>query len=143
MNPEVDVHISRDNIRFALLNEKDAYFQAEAKVKEYYFQQIEECTNSNEICDDVYIDATHLTPQSRAATLKHINKSCYTVAIVFHTNLSTALERNKQRTGRSLVPDNVICRMYGQFVVPTFKENFDEIWHVYDSGEIRKDIKNE
>ena len=40
MDPTVDTHISRDNIRFSLLRPGDAYFEVEEKVRRFFFKQI-------------------------------------------------------------------------------------------------------
>ena len=58
MQPKTDVCISRDNIRFGLLNEDDEYFAHEDKVKEIFFNTIQEDTTSGE-WENIYIDATH------------------------------------------------------------------------------------
>ena len=136
MDPEVDVHISRDEIRFALLNAEDEYFKAEDKVKQFFYKQIEEYTSNGFTDGYIFIDATHLSLWSRKQVRAHIAEGVYTVAIDFDVDIKTALERNAQRSGRAVVPENVIYRMYGQHVVPTLGEGFDEIWHMDKDGRL-------
>ena len=136
MNPEIDVHISRDEIRFALLNEEDDYFKQEDKVRQFYFQKIEEFTGNEYTDDCVFIDATHLTPKSRKATMRHIAADTRTIALYFDVPINVALERNRQRSGRAYVPDNVIYRMSEQLVKPTRKEGFYEVWYINKDGQI-------
>lgn len=142
MNPEVDTHISRDNIRFALLNNDQQYFEVEDKVKKYFFQQIEQVTNDEYNDDCVFIDATHLTPKARAQIRNHIKKRPYQIAVSFEVPLAVALERNRQRTGRALVPETVIYNMRNRYEIPTLKEGFDEIWHIDADGHVRKETRN-
>ena len=136
MNPDIDTHISRDVIRFALLNDKDEYFKVEDKVRKFYFHQIEEFTNTEHTDDCVFIDATHLTPKARAATMRHIAPDTRTIALYFNVPIGIALERNKQREGRALVPENVIYRMNEQLIKPTRKEGFYEVWYINEDGQI-------
>ena len=136
MNPEIDTHISRDQIRFALLNDEDEYFEVEDKVRKFFFQQIEKLTGDNYADDCIFIDATHLTSKSRAQIRQHIKKRPYQIAVSFEVPLEVALERNKQRTGRALVPESAIYNMANRYEKPTLKEGFDEIWHIDANGNI-------
>ena len=141
MKPLTDVCISRDNIRFCLLkSDEEDYFAHENQVKQIFFNSIWKST-SNENWDNIFIDATHLTPRARNSVMQHIDEDCYCIAVDFNINLTTALERNAKRSGRALVPEDAIIRMYGQYIAPTFREKFDEIWHINDAGELRKEIR--
>ena len=136
MNPDIDTHISRDQIRFALLNGNDQYFEVEDKVRKFYFEQIEKFTGDEFTDDCIFIDATHLTPKARAITMQHIAHDVRTIALYFNVPIGIALERNKQRTGRALVPENVIYRMNSQLIKPTRKEGFYEVWYINEDGQI-------
>lgn len=138
IEPNFDTYISRDEIRFSLLNDKQAYFEVEDKVKKIYFKEIEQDTKEDGY---TYIDATHLNPKSRAITMSHIDPSNYVIAVSFEVPVQTALLRNSMRVGRARVPDNIIYRMSDSFVIPTLEEGFDEIWHINALGRIRKEIK--
>lgn len=136
MNPEIDTHISRDEIRFALLNDTDEYFKQEDKVRKFYFQEIERTTNDKYTDDCVFIDATHLTPKARAATMQHIAPDTRIIALYFDVPIGVALERNKQRKGRALVPESAIYRMNEQLIKPTRKEGFYEVWYINEDGQV-------
>lgn len=141
MKPLTDVWISRDNIRFGLLkNDEEDYFAHENQVKQIFFDSIWKSTY-DENWDNIFIDATHLTPRARNSVMQHIDEECYCIAVDFDIDLDTALKRNAKRSGRALVPEDAIIRMYEQYIVPTFKEKFNEIWHVNDAGGLRKEIR--
>lgn len=142
MNIDADAYISRDLIRFSLLNEGQAYFEVEDKVRQSFFAEIENHTIDEGNDYNVFVDATHLTPKSRAQVRKHIKGHPYKIAVSFETPLEIALERNKQRTGRALVPDSVIYNMYSSYKKPTLEEGFDEVWHVNFEGIIIKEVRN-
>lgn len=140
MQPKTDVCISRDNIRFGLLNEDDDYFAYEDKVKEIFFNTIQEDTASGE-WENIYIDATHLTPKARKQAMFCISKYCSVVAVSFEVPVDVAVERNAKRNGRALVPENVIRNMAASYKIPSLYEGFDEIWHINAKGEIEKEVK--
>lgn len=142
MNPEIDIHISRDQIRFALLNDKDQYFEVEDKVKATFFKQIRDYTDDGYDDNCVFIDATHLTSKSRKQIRNSIKGRPYQIAVSFEVPLETALARNAQRSGRALVPETVIYNMYNRYEIPTLKEGFDEIWHIDAEGNVRKETRS-
>jgi predicted kinase len=141
MAPKTDICISRDNIRFGLLGDEEDYFAHEDEVRKIFSHAIQEKTSSNK-WENIYIDATHLSPKARKWTMWNISKYCYVIAVSLEVPVELAAERNKQRTGRALVPDSVIRNMSAQYVIPTLKEGFDEIWHVNAEGKIVKEVKN-
>ena len=118
------IHISRDAIRFAFLNENDEYFDKEILV---FNQFVEEINNalSDHICENIFIDATHLAAGSREKLFAHIDKSKAdeVIWVDFDVSLTTALERNDTRTGRAFVPRGQIRRMYFQKEIDTIKLN--------------------
>lgn len=122
------VHISRDEIRFELLDSEDEYFSKEDEVYDNFILSI--VFNLKE-GNNVIADATNLTPKSRNILLNSIKRKCkvkYDLAAVFcRTDLNTCLERNSFRTGRERVPDYVIQRMYNSAAIPQTAEGFEEI----------------
>jgi predicted kinase len=141
MKPEIDVCISRDNIRFIFLKEGEDYFAHENKVKKIFFDTIANTTSSFE-WENIYIDATHLNPKARDRTLWNISKYCSVVAVSFEVPAEVAIERNKKRSGLARVPDNVIWNMKSRYKIPSLDEGFDEIWHVDAEGVITKEVKS-
>ena len=61
-----DIYISRDEIRYSLLTEEDDYFAKENEVIKTFIDNIDKSLVNKEYCGDVYADATHLSPKSRA-----------------------------------------------------------------------------
>ena len=140
MNPETDILISRDNIRFSMLKKDQEYFEVENEVRDCFFRQINNFTADEYPCEDVYIDATHLNRKSRKQVLNHVSENTYKIAVSFEVPLGVALTRNAQRTGRALVPESVIRNMHSRFEKPSFGEGFNEIWHIDAEGKIRKEF---
>jgi predicted kinase len=68
--------------------------------------------------------------------MQHIAPNVRTIALYFNVPIGIALERNKQRTGWALVPENVIYRMNSQLIKPTRKEGFYEVWYINEDGQI-------
>lgn len=138
---DYDALISRDTIRFALIQDGDDYFSKEQEVRNEFFKEIEEATGPDNQCENVFIDATHLNPKARAQVLRRIHKDCYITAVSFEVPLQVALERNAQRTGRAFVPESVIRNMYNSFQRPQIKEGFDKIWRIDAEGVINKEVR--
>ena len=113
------VWCSRDLIRFALLDEGDAYFGKEDDVFDSWISQIREALNNPEV-EDIYIDATHISNRSRFKTLRRLPKENIEkiTNVVFTVPLEICLERNAKRTGRALVPEDVIRGMDSCFEMP-------------------------
>lgn len=136
MEPKTDVCISRDNIRFMLLKDGEDYFAHESKVKNIFFDAIRGNTFISKDFDNVFVDATHLTPKSRRQTMNHIAPDTHKIAVYFDVPIEVALERNARREGRARVPEDAIKNMYNSFRAPKISEGFDEIWRVNAEGEI-------
>lgn len=120
--------ISRDIIRFLLVNENEEYFSKEKEVFNEFVRQIKSDLITNDI---VIADATHITKGSRRKLLKALGdtlKDVKVIAMVIKADLNTIQIRNAQRKGRAVVPACVIENMYNSFTIPTLKEGFDEIW---------------
>jgi predicted kinase len=129
--------VSRDKIRFSLLKENEDYFSKEKETYNQYIKEIKENLNDGY---DVFADATHLNRGSRTKLLRALRESLKDItveAIVINVSLKTALKQNNLRTGRELVPEDAIRRMYNQFSIPSFDEGFDKIW-VYQNEDPRK-----
>ena len=123
-------YISRDEIRFSLLEERDKYFSKEDEVVKTFIQQINEGLKTQ----NVIADATHLTAKSRKMILNQITTPYSEIIVVYiKTKLRVALRRNKKRMGRAYVPEDIIRKMYYEIEIPTEKENIDELWTVETS----------
>lgn len=130
--------ISRDAIRFMLLKEEDDYFAHEDFVLQVFYAEIQNAINSDRD-EDIVVDATHLTPKARRAVLKQLKNldNINLGAISLEIDLTTCLTQNAQRTGRALVPNNIVINMHKNYIIPTEKEGFNTIIHV------RKENENE
>ena len=122
LNEKGGVWCSRDLVRFSMVKEDEPYFQRENEVFNVWINQIKNALNNPEI-ENVYVDATHLNDKSRNKTLnclpkENINKI---INVVFNVPIEICLERNALRTGRAVVPEEVIRNMSASFSLP--KEN--------------------
>ena len=110
---------SRDAVRFSMVAEDESYFERETEVFNEWIRQICEAL-SNPMIEDIYVDATHLNDRSRNKTLSRLPKENIReiTNVVFAIPIETCLERNRQRTGRAVVPDEVILNMAKSFKTP-------------------------
>lgn len=127
------VWISRDAIRYALLEEGDDYFAKERQVFNEFILKINEAILWDEY-SHIIVDATHLNKKSREKVLKRLTKVDEIRAMVMTTPLEVALIRNARRTGKERVPDDVIKSMYNSFELPTKEEGFDSIAYINEEG---------
>jgi predicted kinase len=129
-----DIIISRDAIRFVLLNENDDYFAKENDVLRIFKQQIKQAVQNPE-AESVFIDATHLSSKSRMDMVRQLPAGDYEViAATAIVPLETCRERNAQRNGRALVPEAVIRSMSASYTYPSLKEGFSHIYHIFKDG---------
>lgn len=115
-NTKDDIVISRDKIRFAMMQEGDKYFAHEREVYDEYIRQIQEALDDYDGPDNIYCDATHISEKSRIKLLNRLifNKPAKLYCYVIQVALDTALDRNSERSGKKHVPEEVIRRMcYG------------------------------
>lgn len=124
--------ISRDKIRFSLLQEGESYFSHEEEVCKILWDKINESLAADK---NTYVDQTSLTPDSRSYLLKHITTHYELCNIIwFNIPINICLERNENRNGtKAYVPRGVIRRMAAQMIPPSYKETFDNIF-IYDEN---------
>ena len=132
-------HVSRDEIRFALLDKYGGdYFSHEDEVINTFYKNINELLDNDEQCVDIYVDATHLTRTARMNVLKKIDaNNAYMIAVWFDVPLELCLARNDKREGRARVPRQTIEDMFRRYSKPS-KRDFDEVWRVDAEGEVTK-----
>ena len=112
--------VSRDDIRFSLLEDTDKYFDKEKQVFKTFVKTIQKELDSGK---NVYADATHINGVSRFKLINSLNlEGVDIVPIVMNTPLDVCLQRNKIRTGRKKVPVKVIEDSYKNFTDPTNDE---------------------
>lgn len=110
-------YVSRDTIRYNMLNAEDDYFSKENLVYAVFVKDIRDNLKNGK---DVIADATHLNWNSRRKLLNSLGDvSAYNIVpVVVGTDLDTALARNERREGRAHVGRSVIRRMHAQFTDP-------------------------
>ena len=120
------IRISRDDIRFSLLNDTDSYFDKENEVFAEFIKQIQNAINSK--IENIYVDATHLTEKSRNKVLNKLSLQNVQIHILyFDIPLYECIERNANREGRAYVPITVINNMYETLMRPNFWEKYEYV----------------
>lgn len=126
LNPLQASWISRDAVRFSMVNENEEYFSKEKDVFKEYIRRI------NTLLEDDYnviADATHITAASRNKLISNITvPDVLLCAVWMDTSLETCLKHNETRTGREYVPVEVIQEMYRNLEKPTTEEGFGVIY---------------
>ena len=75
--------------------------------------------------DDIYVDATHISQNSRNKTLDRLDlRNATIIPVYLNTSLEKTIEQNELRSGRSYVPKSVVCRMSSQMTPPTMNEKY-------------------
>ena len=135
MTGEFDTYISRDEIRFSLVEEDEEYFSRENEVLRTFFEQIDAAILTTKRY--VYADATHLSPTGRRQLLSNLKNKPKRIYVVYvDVSLETAQKRNAERTGRALVPRDVVARMYNSIKLPTQKEGINALFFVGEDGQV-------
>lgn len=129
-----DKYISRDEIRFSMLQENDDYFDKEGEVFNKFIQTI---NNSLLVYDNVFADATHLNAASRNKTISRITVPVDEINVIYlKTPLEICLKRNSTREGRKLVPESVIKDMFNRIKVPEKEEGINKVYIIEDNKPI-------
>jgi predicted kinase len=132
---DLDKYVSRDDVRFSLLQDGEDYFSREDEVWDIFIRTINMHLSSG---FNVFADATHINPGSRRKLLNAVRGYDKVEVIYIKTPVSIALERNelRQNTNR-YVPSKVIHRMYHQFEEPSFEEGFSTIYTIELDNKIK------
>lgn len=122
--PSDVAYVSRDEIRFSMVQEDEDYFAKEKEVFSKFAQEIVAwaCVH------DVIIDATHINAASRMRiydilTANFDEDKIEVYCIWMNTPYDVCLARNAQRTGRALVPEHAIESMWRRRRVPHGNEH--------------------
>lgn len=121
------VTVSRDQIRFSILNDCDDYFAKEKVVFRKYCAQLNEAMANG--VDIVIADATQINAKSRKKLFDNLNipEDYFVEAMCLETPLNECIKRNEQREGRAYVPESAIREMYEKYERPTIAEGFDVV----------------
>lgn len=131
---EGDIYVSRDEVRFSIINDDENYFAHETEVFDKFIAEIEENLNKGL---RVFADATHINWASRRKLLERIHdKENIDIDVYyFKVPLKICLERNNQRSGRAFVPEDVVRRMHSQLRHPmTDPIKYHQIKEIYEDG---------
>ena len=129
--------ISRDKIRFSLLEENDSYFSKETLVFNTFVKEIIE---GREDGYDVFADATHISPSSRFKLYNRIPAHLRdeTNVIWIKCDVTVSLSQNEYRKNTPYyVEPKVIRRMYDNFIAPSLDEGFDKIFIIEPKREMK------
>ena len=78
-------------------------------------------------CRDVVIDDTNVTKERRKVHIRLAKKHGARIRAVFFINYGNAMKRNRKRSGRELVPEDVMRRFLKELRRPSAKEGIDVI----------------
>lgn len=116
-------YISRDEVRFSILQEGEEYFSHEEETWKIFTETIQKAINDG--TEVIIVDATHNNEKSRNYLLDTLILGDVTlVAVDFNLPLEVCLAQNAQRTGRARVPEEVITRMWNAHTAPTAKSKY-------------------
>ena len=83
-----------------------------------FIRKINEAISNNDNIN-IYIDATHLNEASRGKVIRRLKLTNANLnAIYFDIPIETCIARNNLRTGRALVPEDVIKNMANNLTHP-------------------------
>jgi predicted kinase len=77
------------------------------------------------------VDNTNLTREARAVYISQAKAAGFSVTgYYFKSALQAALERNRQRSGKALIPEKGIIGAYRKLELPSSDEGFDQLFYV-------------
>ncbi len=83
----------------------------------------------------MFADATHLTAAARKKVIENLTVKPKSIEVMYlNTPLEVAIERNNNRTGRALVPEKVIKKMYQSIQYPTKAEGISKFCIVNENN---------
>ena len=123
-----EIVISRDKIRYSMLNDNDEYFSKEKEGYNEFIRQIDAAIAADA---SFYVDQTSLNRAARNKLFSRLHKKPdKSIAIFLDTSLDRILYQNSLRSGRALVPEDAVINMFNSIEIPTKEEGFDEIWTI-------------
>lgn len=126
-------YVSRDEIRFSMLQDEEDYFSHEKEVFQKFIETIKEGLKKG---IDVVADATHLTPKSRRRVLYALQTKDIdfnTICVCMDTPLDICWRRNLNRQpDRAFVPCESWKSMCDHLEWPHIDEDESivEIWRI-------------
>lgn len=151
--------VSRDNIRFSLLQDGEDYFAHEKEVEQEYYSSLKKLIKELAQGDlferehsFIIANATHITRASRKKLMNKLSELKdvdikYTTYFI-NTPVNIAIERNDKRSGLAKVPKEVILNMNKRLEIPnkmledletTVTDTFD-YYSYYKEGKNNNDL---
>ena len=129
-----DIHISRDEIRFSLLQKGEDYFAHEQEVFDTFVNHITSALLDTESYR-IFADASHLNYKSRMKLINalkgRVNFNNIDINYIWmYMTLETCLKRNANRKGRAFVPESIIKKMYQSQQEPEIDEPVKRVYIV-------------
>lgn len=122
------IYVSRDEIRFSKIKDKDEYFSKEGEVFGEFVNRVQSALNDGK---DVIADATHISRGSRAKLMRALDLcGVHTIAVCMNVDGETCMDRNSKREGMSKVPNDVMLSMIRFYSKPSLSEGFEAIMEV-------------
>lgn len=137
-------YISRDSIRFSLLDEKDSYFAKENEVYKEFIESIIYPITYYDQRENIYVvaDATHINKYSRKKLYNNVKGWFdYYVVVNIETPLEVCLERNTERKGCFKVPEHTIRKMYKNYQPAEYDKELFEIDKILCYNGVTKEMK--
>ena len=116
-------YVSRDEIRYSLLQPDDDYFSREKEVFREFAGTITQTLVDGFDC---IADATHLNEFSRRKLTQAIDMHFTDYEIVYvvvSLGYDECIKRNAAREGRACAPEAAIARMFRNFTFPSLDED--------------------
>ena len=77
------------------------------------------------------VDNTNLTREARAGYISQAKAAGFSVTgYYFKSDIQSALERNRQRSGKALIPEKGILGAHRKLELPRLDEGFDRLFYV-------------
>lgn len=117
---ETDGYVSRDKIRFKLVNPNEPYFSKEKEVYREFIEQIDKQLLRRK---NVYVDQTSLDSRARRKMITSLHTKPDEIHVIWlNTSLQQSLLNNAKRKGVERVPDESIIQMFGRLERPSWEE---------------------
>lgn len=155
LEEQKSIIISMDNIREEMFGTR----KCQDRGDEVYAQSVEDTLWAFEHFNVVIYDATNRTRKARKRLVKTIQKwyDCIVYCVFMNTDVTIALERNKNRNEDIQVPDEVIYRMASTLqspieekekyfeeifkVTPELLDNYGDMWYNVFVNQMKGDLK--
>lgn len=136
-----DTYVSRDRVRFGLLNPGDNYFAKENEVYRNFIGMINERLAKY---NEAYVDQTSLNSGARRKLIRSLQIKPDEIHVIWlKTSLQKSLLQNAKRQGLERVPDNSVISMYNSLERPSWEEGIKYLHIIENDNEEIIDLEKE